>query len=393
VRSRLRIRDLGPTASTGLRARPLRAALSALGIAIGVASIVAVLGITRSSQAQLLAQIDRLGTNLLVVANGHSVNGTEVELPASATGGIGRVPGVRSVAPTAELTGVYVYRSDRIPPARVGGLAVRAADARLLSTLDGVVVRGRFLDTALGDFPAVVLGAQAAGQLGVDRVGTRIWLGGHWCTVVGILGTLPLAPEVDRSALVGFPVAARLFGYDGRPSRIYVRADVDRVVPVFGLLGRSADPARPDEVAVSRPSDALTVRAAAAGTLNGLLLGLGAVALLVGAVGIANVMVMSVLERRTEIGLRRALGAARLHVALQFLTEAVVLASLGALGGLTAGALVTVEVARERGWPAVLPGQVPALGLLAALAVGTLAGLYPATRAARLSPTDALRAS
>jgi putative ABC transport system permease protein len=389
------MRDLVPTATLGLRSRPLRAALCALGIAIGVASIVAVLGITRSSQAQLLAQIDQLGTNLLVVANGHSLNGGEVELPANATSRITRVDAVQSVAPTAELTGVYVYRSDRVPPARIGGLAVRATDARLLTTLGATVAQGRFLDAALSDFPTVVLGAQAAGQLGIAHLDrpTRMWLGGHWFTVVGILRPLPLAPEVDRSALVGFPVAARLFGYDGKPSRIYLRTDVDRVTEVFALLGRSADPARPDEVAVSRPSDALTIRAAAAGTLNGLFLGLGAVALLVGAVGIANVMVISVLERRTEIGLRRALGAARIHVAAQFLTEAVVLASLGALGGLAAGAGVTVEVAREHAWPAVLPGQAPLLGLAAALAIGALAGLYPALRAARLSPTDALRAS
>jgi putative ABC transport system permease protein len=144
---------------------------------------------------------------------------------------------------------------------------------------------------------------------------------------------------------------------------------------------------------VSRPSDALTIRVAAAGTLNGLFLGLGAVALLVGAVGIANVMVIAVLERRTEIGLRRALGAARIYVAVQFLTEAVVLASFGALGGLAAGAGVTVAVAHARAWPAVLPGQAPLLGFAAALAIGALAGLYPALRAARLSPTDALRAS
>jgi putative ABC transport system permease protein len=370
----------------------LRAALSALGIAIGVASIVAVLGITRSSQAELLAQIDRLGTNLLVVANGHNFNGAEVELPASAAARIGRVDGVRSVAPTAELPGVYVYRSDRIPPARIGGLAVRAADARLLSTVDGVVVRGRYL---VDDFPTTVLGAQAASQLGISRLDrpTRVWLGGHWYTVVGILAPLPLAPEIDRSALIGFAVAARHFGYDGRPSRVYVRSDIDRVNVVADLLGPSADPAAPDEVAVSRPSDALTVRAAAAGTLNGLFLGLGAVALLVGAVGIGNVMVIAVLERRTEIGLRRALGAARVHVAAQFLTEAVVLSSLGAVGGLAVGAAVTVAVARSHAWPAVLPGQAPVLGLLAALAIGTVAGLYPAVRAARLSPTDALRAS
>ncbi len=375
----------------GLRSRPLRAALSALGIAIGVASIVAVLGITRSSQAQLLAQIDRLGTNLLVVANGHSFGGDEVELPATATGAIGRIDGVRSVAPTAELPGRYVYRTDRMPAARIGGLAVRATDARLLATLDARLARGRF---QVGDLPTAVLGAQAAASLGIthfDRP-TRVWLGGHWFTVVGILRPLPLAPEIDRSALIGFPVAGQLFGFDGRPSRIYLRTDVDRVNAVHDLLGASADPARPDEVAVSRPSDALTVRAAAAGTLNGLFLGLGAVALLVGAVGIANVMVMSVLERRTEIGLRRALGAARVHVALQFLAESVVLAAFGAVGGLAAGALVTIEVAREHGWPAQLPGQAPMLGFVAALGIGTLAGLYPALRAARLSPTDALRA-
>jgi putative ABC transport system permease protein len=391
MRSRLRVRDLGPTATAGLRSRPLRAALSALGIAIGVASIVTVLGITRSSQAQLLAQIDRLGTNLLVVANGHSFGGDEVELPATATGAIGRIDGVRSVAPTAELPARYVYRTDRIPAARIGGLAVRAADPRLLPTLDASLARGR---VELGDFPTTVLGAQAAAQLGISHLDrpTRVWLGGHWFTVVGILRPLPLAPEIDRSALIGFPVAGQLFGYDGRPSRIYVRSDVDRVNQVHDLLGASADPARPDEVAVSRPSDALTVRAAAAGTLNGLFLGLGAVALLVGAVGIANVMVIAVLERRTEIGLRRALGAARVHVALQFLAESVVLAAFGAVGGLAAGAAVTVEVAREHAWPAQLPGLAPMLGFVAALGIGTLAGLYPALRAARLSPTDALRA-
>jgi putative ABC transport system permease protein len=392
--SRLRAADLVPTATLGLRARPWRAALSALGVAIGVAAIVAVLGITRSSQARLLAQIDQLGTNLLVVANGHSFEGAETELPATATGSVGRIDGVQAVAPTAELHRVYVYRTDRISPKQIGGLAVRAADPRLLSTLDGRLVAGRFLDPALAAFPAVVLGARAAEQLGIGRLDrpTLIWLGGHWFTAVGVLAPLPLAPEVDRSALVGFGVASRLFGYDGRPSRIYLRARVDRVTAVYPLLGPSADPAAPNQVAVSRPSDALTVRAAAAGTLDGLFLGLGAVALLVGAIGIGNVMVIAVLERRTEIGLRRALGATRGHVAVQFLAESLVLAVLGAAGGLVVGAGVTLAVARLHAWPPELPARAALLGLAAALATGALAGLYPAWRAARLSPTDALRA-
>jgi putative ABC transport system permease protein len=393
-RSRLRLVDVGSTATLGLRARPWRSLLSALGIGVGVAAIVAVLGIAQSSRAELLAQIDQLGTNLLVVANGHAMGGDEVELPATATAQIGRVDGVRAVAPTAELINRYVYRTDRIPAAQNGGLAVRAADPRLLSTLDGAVSRGRYLDGALERYPTTVLGAQAAAQLGIGQLdqATRVWLGGHWFTVVGVLRPLPLAPEIDRSALIGFGIAGELFGYDGRPSRIYLRTDVSRVDAVHALLPATVAPASPSEVAVSRPSDALTVRASAAGTLDALLLGLGLVALLVGAIGIANVMVIAVLERRGEIGLRRAMGAARIHVAVQFVVESLALALVGAAGGLIAGVAVTVLVARVHGWAVWLPVQVPLLGTLAAVTTGVLAGLYPALRAARLSPTDALRA-
>jgi putative ABC transport system permease protein len=392
-RSRLRPGDLLPVGTVGLRARRLRAGLSALGVAIGIAAIVAVLGITRSSQADLLAQIDRLGTDLLTVVNGQSIQGQEAQLPTRAAGMLGRIDGVTRVAPTAQLTSVNVYRTDQIPAAQTGALAVRACDPGLLATLDGRLRHGGFLNPATARYPTTVLGYQAAATLGIARLDqpTRVWLGGHWFTVVGILEPLPLAPEIDRSALVGFPVAARLLGYQGHPSRIYLRTNTQQTTQVAGVLAATADPQHPEQVQASRPSDALTARVAAKTATTGLFLGLGAVALLVGGIGIANVMVIGVLERRSEIGLRRALGAARGHVAAQFVVESLLLAAIGGITGVAIGAAITIGVADQRQWAVQLPAVALWGGLAAALAVGVVAGLYPALRAARLAPTEALR--
>jgi putative ABC transport system permease protein len=391
MRSRLLWRDVAVVGSVGLRTRRLRAALSALGIAIGIASMVAVLGISESSKADLLAQLDALGTNLLTVGPGQSFFGDEATLPETAVGAAQHMPTVDSAASVADID-ASVRRSEYIDDDETGGIALQAADPELLATLDGRMLRGRFLDAATERYPVVVLGSVAATRLGVDRVGVQVAIAGRRFTVGGIIRHLELAPEVDRAALVGFPVAERLAGITRSASTLYVRADQDKVDEARDLLAPTIDPEHPEEAQVSRPSDALAARAAAKGAFTSLFLGLGAVALLVGAVGIANVMVISVLERRSEIGLRRALGATRRHVGAQFLSESLLLSALGGLAGAMLGAAVTAGYAASQGWKLVIPPVALGGGIGCALAIGIVAGIYPAARAARLAPTDALRA-
>jgi putative ABC transport system permease protein len=390
---RLRPGDLVRVASVGLRTRRLRAALSALGIAIGVGAMVAVLGLSASNQAGLLAEIDKLGTNLLTVQNGQTLFGQTAELPTSAPAMIGRIGPVTRVAETG-TTNANVYRSPLIPSIQTGGLEVQAASINLLAAVGTTVAQGSFLNAATASEPVAVLGASAAQRLGIDRVipGERVWIGGQWFYVAGILRPATLAPEIDSSVLVGFPAAHTYLGFDNHPTMIYVRAQTSEVAAVQSVLGATAYPEHPDEVNVSQPSAALVARAEAKTALTGLFLGLGAVALLVGGVGVANIMVISVLERRSEIGLRRALGARRGQIRSQFLSEALMLSALGGAAGVALGVLATASYAITQGWTVVVPVLGWAGGLGAAVAIGAIAGLLPALRAARLSPTEALRA-
>jgi putative ABC transport system permease protein len=395
------LRGAGDTALgalLGLRARKLRTALSGLGIAIGIAAAVAVLGISASSRADLLAQLGAEG-NLVTVSAGQSFDGTPAPLPLTAEPMIARIPPVESVTAIGYVPGATVRRTAAIPATDSGGIAVYAAQPGLLSTLgtgnEQGVAAGTFLNAATARYPAVVLGAVAAQTLGIARVGpaTQVFLGGRYFTVIGILRPVPLAPALDESALVGFPAADALLGLDGSPTQIYLRALPDQVQPVVSVLPFTANPAQPEAVQVSLPSSILAARAAARTAYAGLFLGLGAVAVLVGGVGIANIMVIAILERRAEIGLRRALGATRRRVGLQFLTESVLLSALGGAAGVLAGAAATAGYAMASGQPAVVPPASVALGLGIAMGTGALAGVYPAARAARLAPAEALRST
>ncbi|EEP70342.1 hypothetical protein MCAG_00669 [Micromonospora sp. ATCC 39149] len=392
--ARMPAADVVRVGGVGLRTRPLRAFLSALGIAIGIAAMIAVVGISSSSRAELDRTLAALGTNLLTASPGRTLFGGEARLPPEAVAMIGRIGPVTQVTATGQLTEAKVYRTDRMPAAETGGIAVRAAQLGLLDTIGATVASGTWLNEATERHPVVVLGATAAQRLGLDaaRPDVRVWLGGRWFTVVGILAAVPLAPELDSSALVGWGVAASHLGFDGHPTTVYARAEEDQVESVRAVLGATANPEAPNEVDVSRPSDALAAAEATDETFTGLLLGLGAVALLVGGVGVANTMVISVLERRAEIGLRRALGATRGQVRSQFLAESLLLSALGGAGGVLLGILVTTGYALSQGWPTVVPAWATLGGVVATLVIGGLAGLYPAIRASRLAPTEALAA-
>lgn len=395
LRPRLPLAELPGTALQGLRTRRLRATLSALGIAIGIGAMVAVVGISSSAQANLLAEIDALGTNLLTVTPGQTFLGQQEVLPATAVPMIGHMSNVISRVAVYQLPGVGVYRTALVPAAQTGGIGVDAAGDNLPQVMGAHMLSGHFLDAISDRYPEVVLGAAAANVLQIAHAGggVMVYLGHTWLVVVGVMSSATLDTTLDSQAFIALPVAERLFQAPPNPSEIYVRTTQNAVNQVANLLGATADPQDASGVQVSRPSDALKARAAAKGQFTTLLVGLGAVALLVGAIGIANIMVISVLERRGEIGLRRALGATRHHITLQFLTESALLALLGGIAGLTLGAGATWVYAQARHEPFVIPSYALIAAPAAGFVIGALAGLYPAMKAARLSPTEALRAT
>ena len=283
-----------------------------------------------------------------------------------------------------------MYRSRLSDPNATGGIITMAADTNLLDVVSGQMKRGAWLNEVTAKYPGVVLGSKAAQLLGVVQPGTQVWLGVRSFTVLWILEPAPLAEELDNSALIGVSAASTYFDAGKTPTTIYERSSEDQVENVRTLLGPTLAPQGSTGLKVSRPSDALAAQNAADQTFTTLLAGVGSIALLVGGIGVANTMIISVLERRKEIGLRRSLGAKRSHISVQFLAEALILSFLGGVAGCLIGGGVTWGMCIAYGWPPTLHWWVIAAGLGATVLIGAIAGLYPAIRAARTPPTAAL---
>ncbi len=395
-RSRLRLIDVLGQAVSGLTSRKLRTALTALGISIGIASLISIQGITEANQADARAEIDALGSDFLYITPGTGITEDAVLLPDAPAMLDTHLTDLEYVAALYPVD-ARARRNELIPEAQTGGVtvsAVTSADLDLLEPVNGSVDLGRFHDPTSVEVPSVVLGSLAAERLGIRHLTGHptINISGTNFSVIGVLDEFEtLNTDLNRTAIIGLTVAVELFETADNPGAIYAQVRPEQLDEVRDLIPAQANPFAPGEVAVSRPTEALEIREVIDETFARILQALALIVLAVGGIGIANIMVISVIERRGEIGLRRSLGATRRHIASQFIVESTVLSLLGGVLGVAIGVAIVIGYARYKDFQAIIPWFWLTIGVAAAFALGAIAGLYPAWRASRLDPAEAVR--
>ena len=392
-----RLRELVRVAAAGLMARKVRTLLIMLGPILGVAAIVAAIGINESSKGYLKAKLQELGTDLIVANAQDAIGGfgQNPRIPAEAVGRVSRLPDVTSVTGTLQIANIVTlpfeaaydyYRAFPVP--------VIATGLNLPQTMEVPLVSGRFLNDfdVASEARVAVIGRDLADEYGyLPGEARTISLNGIHYGVVGVLDWVLLEPSMDSAVFITFPTAERDWDTGGQdPTRLYIRAPtntqwVAEEVPTVVSLGG------PDGARTSIPTDLLDAQSQVDESLNNLTKMMGGLALIVGGVGIANVMSISVIQRSSEIGIRRALGHSRSTIAVQFLFEALTVGVLGGILGAAVGAGVVWLTSEARGYVMVL--SVPGLAVWALVSVGVavVAGLYPSTKAARLEPLETLR--
>ena len=396
----MNLRDLWHEALAACLARPARAALTVLGTVLGIAALVATLGISKTANGQIASRFDALAaTDVGIaprVANGPLVSRV---IPWDAGNRIERLAGVNAAGTVADVDtkGASMHSVPVNDPTAQASfhLPLKAASPGLFPAIHSRLRSGRVFDEGHSDRAdrVVVLGPAAAERLNLTNVAQQpaIFIGDNLYLVIGILSDVTRQADLLGAVIIPEGTARREFGLIAPGS-----VQIDTAIGAAALAAHQAPIAlRPDDPTVFRvtqPPDLQSTKNAIKNDLNALFLILGLVSLLVGALGIANVTLVSVLERVGEIGLRRALGAGRLHIGGQFLTESAVMGLFGGIVGASLGVVTTVLVAVYRKWTPVLDPVVPLVAPIAGTLIGLLAGVYPSWRAARLQPVEALRA-
>ena len=380
---------------TGLRARKARTLLIMLGPVIGVAAMVGAVGLTESAKGALQQQLARLGTNLIIAQAGGTFGSQNPTFPSDVVHRVEALATVESAAATTNLSGVVTepiagnnsyYQAFPVP--------VRAAGLALPAVLNVPLLDGRWLDTADVDLhlPAAVIGAGVAKEYGYLPGETRtIRLNDTNFGVVGVLGQVPLDPSLDDAVFVTQWAAQNLLGSSGDPNQLYIRARPGTTQETADAVPTAVSLGGPDETSTQVPSDVLQAAAQANKTLQQVALFAGLLALTVGGLGIANVMSISVIQRSSEIGIRRAVGHTQAKIGAQFLLESIFVGVLGGFVGALVGVAVIYLVSAFAGWVVVIAYSRIPLWMGLALLVSVLAGLYPSIKAARLEPLETLR--